>query len=114
MAMSSRVALRRSPNEGALMPMALIVPRSLFTTRVASASPSQSSQMITRFLVTWGGRSRTGRRSLAAGGGGPLGDLLLAGARLGGVARRLRDGRHAGLDAALEVHRVGAGGHVAH
>ncbi|CRH73578.1 Uncharacterised protein [Chlamydia trachomatis] len=42
-AMSSSIALRRSPNPGALTATALNVPRSLFTTRVASASPSTSS-----------------------------------------------------------------------
>ena len=43
MAMSSSIALRRSPKPGALTAQALIVPRSLLTTSVASASPSRSS-----------------------------------------------------------------------
>ncbi len=64
MAMSSSIALRRSPKEGALTARALMVPRSLLTTRVARASPSQSSQMMTRFLDTWSARSRAGRKSL--------------------------------------------------
>src|SRR3990172_8410797 len=51
---------------------------------------------------------------VVAGDGGDLGDLLLAGDRLGQVTQRRHHGLHAGLDAALEVHRVGAGGHVAH
>jgi len=38
--------LRRSPKPGAFTAQAFNVPRSLFTTRVASASPSTSSAMI--------------------------------------------------------------------
>ena len=46
--MSSIMALRRSPKPGALTePHSVNVPRSLFTTRVASASPSTSSARIT-------------------------------------------------------------------
>jgi chaperonin GroEL len=63
MAMSSSMALRRSPKPGALTAQTLIVPRSLFTTRVASASPSTSSAMIRRGLPTLATFSRTGRRS---------------------------------------------------
>ena len=63
MAMSSRIALRRSPNDGALTASALMLPRSLLTTRVASASPSTSSAMMTMFFVTWSTRSSTGSRS---------------------------------------------------
>ena len=48
--MSRSISLRRSPKPGALMARALIVPRSLLTTRVASASPSTSSAMITNGL----------------------------------------------------------------
>jgi hypothetical protein len=44
--MSWSIALRRSPNPGALTPTALNVPRILLTTSVASASPSTSSAMI--------------------------------------------------------------------
>ena len=48
--MSWSIALRRSPKPGALTATALKVPRSLLTTRVASASPSTSSAMITSGL----------------------------------------------------------------
>jgi hypothetical protein len=44
--MSSSIALRRSPKPGALTAATLRPPRSLFTTSVASASPSTSSAMI--------------------------------------------------------------------
>ena len=44
--MSSSIALRRSPKPGALTAATLRPPRSLLTTRVASASPSTSSAMI--------------------------------------------------------------------
>ena len=47
MAMSRSISLRRSPKPGALTASTLSVPRSLLTTRVASASPSTSSAMIT-------------------------------------------------------------------
>src|SRR3989442_1573318 len=45
-AMSSSMALRRSPKPGALTAQQASVPRSLFTTRVAKASPSSSSAMM--------------------------------------------------------------------
>ena len=45
-AMSSSMAFRRSPKPGAFTAAACRVPRSLFTTRVASASPSTSSAMM--------------------------------------------------------------------
>ena len=44
--MSRSISLRRSPKPGALTAATLRVPRSLFTTSVASASPSTSSAMI--------------------------------------------------------------------
>ena len=44
-AMSCSIALRRSPNPGAFTATALNVPRILFTTSVARASPSTSSAM---------------------------------------------------------------------
>ena len=50
MAMSSSIALRRSPKPGALTAATLRPPRSLLTTRVASASPSTSSAMISSGL----------------------------------------------------------------
>jgi hypothetical protein len=43
-----------------------MVPRSLLTARVARASPSQSSQMIRKFLLTWRSLSRSGRMSATA------------------------------------------------
>src|SRR6516162_8208250 len=43
--MSSSIALRRSPNPGALTAATLRPPRSLLTTSVARASPSTSSAM---------------------------------------------------------------------
>mmetsp|Transcript_3736 Transcript_3736/g.9338 ORF Transcript_3736/g.9338 Transcript_3736/m.9338 type:complete len:258 (+) Transcript_3736:695-1468(+) len=48
MAMSCSSALRRSPKPGALTATTFRVPRSLLTTRVASASPVTSSAMISR------------------------------------------------------------------
>src|SRR4051794_41032916 len=48
--MSSSIILRRSPNPGAFTAQMLIVPRSLLTTSVASASPSTSSDTIRRGL----------------------------------------------------------------
>ena len=50
MAMSSSMALRRSPKPGALTAATFKPPRSLLTTRVASASPSTSSAMISSGL----------------------------------------------------------------
>ena len=44
--MSSSIRLRRSPKPGAFTAMPVKVPRSLLTIRVASASPSTSSAMI--------------------------------------------------------------------
>ena len=49
-AMSCSMALRRSPKPGALTATDLKVPRILLTTRVASASPSTSSAMISSGL----------------------------------------------------------------
>ena len=46
MARSCIIALRRSPNPGALSATTSRVPRSLFTTRVDSASPSTSSAIM--------------------------------------------------------------------
>ena len=46
MAISSSSDLRRSPKPGALTAQTASVPRSLFTTKVASASPSTSSATI--------------------------------------------------------------------
>ena len=48
--MSSSIALRRSPKPGAFTAATFRPPRSLFTTRVASASPSTSSATISNGL----------------------------------------------------------------
>ena len=104
MAMSSSIALRRSPKPGAFTARTLIVPRSLFTTSVASASPSTSSQMITKFFVTCSTFSSTGRMSCDGG------DLLVGDQDVG----VLEDGFHAvrvrhevGRDvAAVELHAI--------
>src|ERR1041384_8359670 len=45
-AISSSMSLRRSPNPGAFTAATLSVPRNLFTTRVANASPGTSSAII--------------------------------------------------------------------
>jgi hypothetical protein len=66
MAMSSSMALRRSPYPGALTAQALSVPLRLFTTRVASASPSTSSAMISAGLPLRATFSSIGRMSFMA------------------------------------------------
>ena len=58
--MSPSIALRRSPKPGALTATLLNVPRILLTTRVASASPSTSSEMISSGLPVCMTFSRTG------------------------------------------------------
>ena len=62
-AMSSSMALRRSPKPGALTAQTWSVPRSLLTTRVASASPSISSEMIRKCRFCLAICSRIGSRS---------------------------------------------------
>jgi hypothetical protein len=52
-AMSCSMALRRSPKPGALTAAIFRPPRSLLTTRVASASPSTSSAMISSGFCDW-------------------------------------------------------------
>ena len=64
--MSWSIALRRSPKPGALMAADLKVPRILFTTSVASASPSTSSATITSGRPPCMTFSRTGSRSRTA------------------------------------------------
>ena len=66
MAMSASIALRRSPKPGALTATDLNVPRILLTTRVARASPSTSSAMITSGLPDCMTFSSTGSRSRTA------------------------------------------------
>ncbi len=61
--MSSSIAFRRSPKPGALAAAQRSVPRSLFTTSVASASPSTSSATIMSGLPACATRSSSGRRS---------------------------------------------------
>ena len=63
MAMSWSIALRRSPKPGALTATDLNVPRILFTTSVASASPSTSSAMMTSGRPPCMTFSSTGTRS---------------------------------------------------
>ena len=63
-AISSSIAFLRSPNPGAFTATALIVPRILFTTKVASASPSISSAIIRRGLLAFATCSSTGSKSL--------------------------------------------------
>jgi len=63
-AISSSIALRRSPNPGAFTATAFMVLRRVFTTRVARASPSMSSAITSIgrcFSATF---SRRGSRSL--------------------------------------------------
>ena len=61
--MSSIIALRRSPKPGAFTAAAWKVPRILFTTRVANASPSMSSAMISRGFPACTTFSMIGSRS---------------------------------------------------
>jgi hypothetical protein len=64
MAMSSIMALRRSPKPGAFTAQTWIVPRSLLTTSVANASPSTSSAMINSGLPSFAVFSSNGSISL--------------------------------------------------
>ena len=65
-AMSSSIAFRRSPYPGAFTAAAFNVPRSLLTTRVASASPSMSSAMISKGRLARATSSSNGSRSFIA------------------------------------------------
>src|SRR5882762_8233991 len=62
-AISSSIALRRSPKPGALTARVLRMPRKLLTTSVASASPSTSSAMSSSGLPALATCSRIGSRS---------------------------------------------------
>eukprot|EP01139_Manchomonas_bermudensis_P006121 Amastigsp_a176505_14.p4 type:complete len:130 gc:universal Amastigsp_a176505_14:203-592(+) len=62
-AMSSSMALRRSPKPGAFTAVVFRMPRMLFTTSVASASPSTSSAMISKGRPALATCSRVGSRS---------------------------------------------------
>ena len=63
-AISSSIAFLLSPKPGALTATALIVPRILFTTNVARASPSSSSAIIKSGLLAFATCSKTGNKSL--------------------------------------------------
>ncbi len=62
-ARSSSIALRRSPNAGALTATPVNRPRILLTTSVDSASPSTSSATMISGLPAWTTFSSSGRRS---------------------------------------------------
>ena len=62
-AMSRSISFRRSPNPGAFTARMFSVPRSLLTTNVASASPSTSSPISTKFFPTWRIFSSAGKSS---------------------------------------------------
>ena len=62
-AISSNIALRRSPKPGALQAETLTMPRRLLTTNVASASPSTSSAIINSGLPALATASRRGKSS---------------------------------------------------
>ena len=64
MAISSSIAFLLSPNPGALQAAALTIPLKLFTTKVASASPSISSAMINKGFPAFATDSNNGSRSL--------------------------------------------------
>ena len=65
-AMSFSISLRRSPKPGAFTAHTWSVPRSLFTTSVASASPSTSSATMRSGLPERATCSSTGMRSAIA------------------------------------------------
>ena len=104
-ARSCRIALRRSPNAGALTATEENVPRMRFTTRVDSASPSTSSATMNSGLPAWTTFSSSGSRSETV-------EILFCTMQDVGV---LEDGLHAlgvgdevGRDVALvELHALG-------
>jgi hypothetical protein len=61
--MSSSIALRRSPKPGAFTAATFTIPRMLFTTSVASASPSTSSATTSSGLPALATFSSRGNRS---------------------------------------------------
>ena len=63
-AISSSIAFLRSPKPGALHAAAFTVPLRLLTTRVASASPSMSSAIISKGLPAFATASSNGSISL--------------------------------------------------
>jgi len=66
-AISSSIALRRSPKPGAFTATHFSVPRSLFTTNVARASPSTSSATINRGCPQFGDHLEDGKQILHGG-----------------------------------------------
>ena len=103
--MSWSIALRRSPNPGALIATALNVPRILLTTSVASASPSTSSAMTTSGLPVLQDLLEQRQELLRAG------DLLVHDQQVGVVEDRLLPlgvGDEVRRDVALvELHPLG-------
>ena len=79
-AMSRSISLRRSPKPGALTASTDTVPRSLFTTSVASASPSTSSAMMTIGLPCPTASSSAGSMSLTL-------EIFLSVIRMSGFSR---------------------------
>ena len=61
--MSCNIALRRSPKPGAFTAATFTIPRMVFTTNVANASPSTSSAMINNGLPAFATPSNTGNNS---------------------------------------------------
>ena len=76
-AISSSIAFLLSPKPGALHAAALTIPLKLFTTSVASASPSMSSAIIRRGLPAFATDSRRGSKSL-------MFDIFLSNKRING------------------------------
>ena len=64
MARSSNIAFLRSPNPGAFTADTFTIPLMLFTTKVARASPSTSSAIISNDLPAFATASKQGKRSL--------------------------------------------------
>ena len=79
-AISSSMALRRSPKPGALTAAIFNVPLSLLTTKVAKASPSTSSATTTRGLPVCATGSKTGKRSFIV-------EIFLSNNNIYGVSR---------------------------
>jgi len=66
MAISSSIALRRSPKPGALTAAIFKLARKRFTTKVCKASPSKSSAIINKGLPDCTAFSKIGRSSFMA------------------------------------------------
>ena len=85
MAISCSSDLRRSPKPGALMAHTLMMPRSLFTTSVASASPATSSAMRRRGRFTRVTCARRDGGSAKCPGGQRCGARMVGRARATGA-----------------------------